>query len=322
MAVSGNYAYVANSASNNVSVIDTTTNSVVRTVSVGTTPRSLVATPDGSRVYVANAGTQNVSVIDTNTNSVVATIPVQAHNYGFDLAVSPDGKRVYVADQYGSGVSVIDVDPTSPTYNTVIRTANVAYLGPNPDIKVSADGTRLYETSDPYGNVVVVNTATMTVVDTIDVSDPYDSYYPEALAFRPNGKRAYAAAGYVSEGGYVYAALFVIDTDPTSATYNEQIAAIALPVDDQGIFYSDYSGVFDVALSPDGSRAYVTSFDGKTVAVINTASNTLIGTFTIDEGAGDSNLRRSIAVGADGTLYIADGDGTVYAVTVSNPTML
>ena len=97
--------------------------------------------------------------------------------------VRPDGKRVYVADQYGLGVSVIDVDPRSPTYNTVIRTANVAYLGPNPDIKVSADGTRLYETSDPYGNVVVVNTATMTVVDTIDVSDPYDSYYPEALAF-------------------------------------------------------------------------------------------------------------------------------------------
>ena len=297
MAVSGNYAYVANSASNNVSVIDTTTTtkSVVRTVSVGTTPKSLVATPDGSRVYVANsgtynvAGTQNVSVIDTNTNSVVATIPVQAHNYGFDLAVSPDGKRVYVADQYGLGVSVIDVDPTSPTYNTVIRTANVAYLGPNPDIKVSADGTRLYETSDPYGNVVVVNTATMTVVDTIDVSDPYDSYYPEALAFRPDGKRAYAAAGYVSEGGYVYAALFVIDTDPTSATYNEQIAAIALPVDDQGIFYSDYSGVFDVALSPDGSRAYVTSFDGKTVAVINTASNTLIGTFG---GAAPGGARR------------------------------
>ena len=120
----------------------------------------------------------------------------------------------------------------------------------------------------------------------------------------------------------MYAALFVIDTDPTSATYNEQIAAIALPVHDQGIFYSDYNGVFDAALSPDGSRAYVTSFDGKTVAVIDTASNTLIGTFTIDEGAGDSNLRRSIAVGGDGTLYIADGDGTVYAVTVSNPTML
>ena len=60
MAVSGNYAYVANSASNNVSVIDTTTKSVVRTVPVGTTPKSLVATPNGSRVYVANSGTYNV----------------------------------------------------------------------------------------------------------------------------------------------------------------------------------------------------------------------------------------------------------------------
>ena len=170
-------------------------------------------------------------MIDTNTNNVVATIPVQANDYGFDFAVSPDGGRVYVADQYGSRVSVIDVDPRSPTYNTVIRTANVAYLGPNPDIKVSADGTRLYETSDPYGNVLVVDTAIMTVVDTIDVSQDY----PEALAFSPNRKRAYAPAGYVSEGGLVYSSVSVIDTDPTSATYNEQIATIALPGDDQGI---------------------------------------------------------------------------------------
>src|SRR5262249_18726638 len=159
-------------------------------------------------------------------------------------------KRVYVADQYGFRVSVINVDPTSPTYNTVIRTANVAYLGPNPDIKVSADGTRLYETSDSYGNVLVVDTATMTVVDAIDVSQDY-LYYPEALAFTPDGKRAYTAAGYVSEGGLVFSSMSVIDTDPTSATYNEQIATIALPVD-QGFFYSDYEGVFDVALSPDG----------------------------------------------------------------------
>ena len=149
--------------------------------------------------------------------------------------------------------------------------------------------------------------------------------WPEPwLALNP----AFESGGTVTElvdrsrhrTGFVFSSVSVIDTDPTSATYNEQIATIALPGDDQGIFYSDYNGVFDVALSPDGSRAYVTSFDGKTVAVIDTASNTLIGTFTIDEGEVDSNLRRSIAVGADGTLYIADGDGTVYAVTVSEAT--
>ena len=65
--VSGNYAYVTNSASNNVSVIDTNTNTVIKTISVGTAPKSLVATPDGSRVYVANSGTYNVSGTPTSS---------------------------------------------------------------------------------------------------------------------------------------------------------------------------------------------------------------------------------------------------------------
>ena len=172
--------------------------------------------------------------------------------------------------------------------------------------------------TDAYGNVNVVDTASMTVVDTIDVSDPYDSYYPDVVAFRPDGEGAYAAAGYVSEGGYVYAALFVIDTSATrpSPTYNEVVATIGLPTDASGLFYADYYGQFDVAFSPDGSRAYVTSFDGKTITVIDTTTDTIAGSFKIDEGPGDLLLRRSVAVAADGTLFVTDMDGTVYAVPV------
>jgi YVTN family beta-propeller protein len=324
--ISGNRAYVANQGDNTVSVIDTTTKRAVATIPVGTGPNSLVATRDGTRVYVANSaynGANTVSVIDTTTNQVVATIPIPNQNpstYGYDLAVSPDGTRVYVAYQYDPRISVIDANPTSPRYSTVISTTNVGYYG-NGDIKVTPDGTRIYRASDSYGDVVVIDTATMTPVGSV-TGPGQDGFYPQALAISPDGKRAYAPAGYVTEGGLAYSEVSVIDTDPTSATYNTQIATISLPTDSSGLFYSDYGGVFDVAFSPDGKRAYVTSFDGKTTTVIDTASNTVIGSFTIDEGPADSNLHRSLAVAADGTLYIADGDGTVYAVTVSNPTML
>ena len=325
--VSGNHAYVANVGSNTVSVVDTGTKRVVATIPVGTGPNSLVATPHGNRVYVANSaynGDNTVSVIDTTANTVVATIPIpnpHQPTYGYELAISPDGKRVYVADRYSSRISVIDTDPTSLTYNKVIRTANVGYLPGNAHFTVSPDGTRLYMSTDSYGNVNVVDTASMTVVDTIDVSDPYDSYYPDVVAFRPDGQRGYAAAGYVSEGGMVFAALFVIDTfDPTSPTYNEVVATIGLPTDESVDFYTSYGGKFDVAFSPDGSRAYVTSFDGKTITVIDTTTDTIAGSFKIDEGSGDLLLHRSVAVAADGTLFVTDMDGTIYAVTVVEST--
>ena len=107
------------------------TKQVVATIPVGTGPKSLVATPQPNRVYVANSaynGDNTVSVIDTTTNTVVATIPIPhtQPTYGYELAISPDGKRVYVADQLRFGISVIDTDPTSLTYNKVIRTANRA----------------------------------------------------------------------------------------------------------------------------------------------------------------------------------------------------
>ena len=62
-----------------VSVIDTATNSVAATISLGISqnPFGVAITPDGTRAYVTISFPNNfVSVIDTATNTVVATIPV------------------------------------------------------------------------------------------------------------------------------------------------------------------------------------------------------------------------------------------------------
>ncbi|MFF3159277.1 putative Ig domain-containing protein, partial [Streptomyces sp. NPDC057910] len=72
----GTHAYVTNNGSNNVSVIDTGSNTVTATVPVGTTPQGVAVTPDGTHAYVTNNGSNNVSVIDTGSNTVTATVPV------------------------------------------------------------------------------------------------------------------------------------------------------------------------------------------------------------------------------------------------------
>src|SRR5216683_1073311 len=70
-------AYVANSGSANVTVIDTTTNFVSAPIPVGTNPRAVGVDPTVHRAYVVNNGSNTVTVIDTTTNTVVgAPIPV------------------------------------------------------------------------------------------------------------------------------------------------------------------------------------------------------------------------------------------------------
>ena len=49
------FAYVTNSGSASVSVINVATNGVVATVPVGGRPIGVVFSPNGSRVYVANS---------------------------------------------------------------------------------------------------------------------------------------------------------------------------------------------------------------------------------------------------------------------------
>src|SRR6266853_131948 len=84
------FAYVADTDSNSVSVIDTTSNKLIDTVAVGDNPIGVAITPDGSRAYVTNPFSNSVSVIDTATNSVTATVSTE-NPYG--AAITPNGFR-------------------------------------------------------------------------------------------------------------------------------------------------------------------------------------------------------------------------------------
>src|SRR6476469_7242687 len=96
-------AYVTNSASGSVSVIDTHTNVVVRTIAVGNRPISPILSADGSRLYITNSESDTVSVIDTAANAVIATIAVGSFPQG--LAIAPDGSRAYVGSSFSNFVS-------------------------------------------------------------------------------------------------------------------------------------------------------------------------------------------------------------------------
>ena len=92
-------AYIGNFNSNNVSVIDTKTNTVVGSpLPLGSNPRGVAVTPDGRFAYVTNSGGTTVSVIDPATNTVVGS-PIPVQSQPTQIAVTPDGRFAYVTNQ-------------------------------------------------------------------------------------------------------------------------------------------------------------------------------------------------------------------------------
>jgi YVTN family beta-propeller protein len=83
------WAYVANTVSGTVQVINTDDYSTVATIEVGTEPWAVVASPNGLYAYVANANDNTVSVIDTVTNTIFATVEVGRSPRA--LAITNDG---------------------------------------------------------------------------------------------------------------------------------------------------------------------------------------------------------------------------------------
>jgi YVTN family beta-propeller protein len=132
--------YVANINSNNVSVIDTTTNTVTATVPVGQWPSGVAVAPDGPRVYVTNKGINAISVIDTATNNVTATVSVGNQPSG--VAVTPDGTKVYVMNMGSNNVSIINTATNTATATVNVEAAGIGkFIGgpviPTPDFSAS-----------------------------------------------------------------------------------------------------------------------------------------------------------------------------------------
>lgn len=127
MTPDGTKAYVTDnggvSLGNTVSVIDTGTNTVVTTVTVGINPFGIIMNSAGTRVYVANSSywnggntrsvTGSVSVIDTASDTVTATVPT-----GYVptlMTFSPDGSALYVTDANSDYVAAISTATNTQT---------------------------------------------------------------------------------------------------------------------------------------------------------------------------------------------------------------
>jgi YVTN family beta-propeller protein len=103
--------------SGTISVVDTASNTLLRSIDVGLHPTGMALSPSGDRLYVTNGNSDTVSVIDTATDSVGKTIHVGQIGPGHTpilgsspnaVIVSHDGNTLYVANAAENAVAVVD----------------------------------------------------------------------------------------------------------------------------------------------------------------------------------------------------------------------
>ena len=290
----GNEAYVANAGDDNVSVINTTTKTVVATISVGREPQGVAFAPDGAAVYVTNIKDNTVSVIDTATRTQTTTIAVGRSPQSIAAAVTPNGPRAYVPNFDDNTVTVIDLTTHTPLPDPIV-------VGEGPlGVAVSVDGARVYVTNfgdpdesdevDYTGDTVsFIDTATNTVVDTNPDEDGVQhlqvGVQPAGVAVIPETalelvKRELKADAFVAN--FLDATVSVIteeDIDPELSTPSFNVA-----------FNPRFNAVnnepYTIAITPNGLRGYTTMFgsrtdEGEVVQVFSTLAQQVVDTVEV-----------------------------------------
>ena len=151
----GQFMYVSNEYSHQLSVIDLKERKLARQLNPGRRPVDVSLAPGGKTLFVAAYGEGRVTVYDTESFKEIDRISTGAGAHG--MAMSVDGKTLFVSNRDASSVSVIDVASRKVTQNFTIP------QGPDM-MEVTPDGRELWVTSR-YGasvNVIELSTGKLT----------------------------------------------------------------------------------------------------------------------------------------------------------------
>lgn len=280
-------AYVANNTDGTVSVVwtglashkaaptvtaeagppDATTGAVLLTVDT--------ADADGDHVTLT-VGAPTIGTLVDNGDGTFTFTPSLA-----DRLTGGAATLAFTAtDAHGlSTVETIDIPVTAATPNSVIGTIYLGVDNGSHELLLSADGKTAYTAAWPAGKVIVIDTATNTVITTIAVGAG-----PTGLALHPDGTT-----------------LWVANTDSkTVSVIDTETNAVLHTLTNAG------SSPHLVVFTPDGAYAYIVqraNADDANVVVLNTLTRAVVTTI-------DTNIRHTdAAVAPDGSvIYLSSED--------------
>lgn len=250
--------YVPNSDAHTVSVIDPATMRVVDRFGVGFRPHHVTPSWDLTKLYVNNTEGNTLTELDPMTGRPTRDIPVTDP---YNLYFTPDGtKAIVVAERYQR------LDFYDPKEWTLIKSVSIPWPGVD-HADFTADGRYFLASTEFSGQVVKVDTETMTLVSRAEVGS-----LPIDVKMSPDGKTLYVA----NQGRH---GVSLVDPETMTETG----------------FLRTGTGAHGLNVSRDATTLYVSNRMAGTISLIDFATQTVIATWQV---GGSPDM---IQVSADGT---------------------
>jgi YVTN family beta-propeller protein len=322
--------FLANPASDSVSVLVESTHSVVAIIPVPTDPIALAYGPSSGEVFVletqcpAELGplcgvNGSVSVISDSLNSVVASVSVGVYPQG--LTYDGGLRELFVSDELTGQVNVISTDtnsivanvtvgkhPTGLTYDSAdsevfvlnSESANVSVIADATNSVVASIPVGIFPQSLTWGNgtgevFVVSGLGNLSAISTASndvVATITPGGPPEGLAYDTGTGRLYATEPESDNVSVISPAPFAV------------VATIAVGTYPYGIAYAEGAG-----------RVLVTNAQSGNLSVISDSTDSVVATFNVG-----SAPAATVFDPVDSDLYVADAIENAVDVlsTVSN----
>ena len=260
----GKEIYVACEASHTVIVVNVRTLKKVAEINAGHHPTDVTFSPDGRKAYVSNRLDDTVSVIDVPSHKVAATISVGDEPHG--VLTDASGKHLYVLNTSTDSISIFDT-ATLKEIKRLTASRSPWSLSRSPDgseIYVTNNLSRFVEMRTPsMSEVTVIDTSQTTIKDRIVIPA---ANLLQGVEWHPSGKFALITLNRTKnlvpmtrliQGWTITNGLGIIWRD-------RDVDQVLL--DEPGMCFPDPT---DVAITPNGRLALVTSSGSNRIAVVD-----------------------------------------------------
>mgnify|MGYP003138398669 CR=1 FL=1 len=223
--------YITNEKDDTISVIDTKSLEVVKTIEVGERPRGIILSKDGKYLYICASDSDAVQVMYVKTGKILHNLPSGLDPEQFSL--HPNNRLLFIANEDDAITTVVDtetrkvvaqidvgiepegmaVSPDGTIAITTSETTNFVHwinveklvLEHNSLVdqrprhaEFTADGKHLWVSAEIGGTVTVFNVADRTEIKKIHfevAGISKDRVQPVGIQFSKDGKLAFVALG-------------------------------------------------------------------------------------------------------------------------------